>query len=168
MAATIGGHHLQLKEQLWLTERVFQNGSLHKGLPIAIERRILIGWTGSHFRGALKYAMPLKRLGGRPWMQIGTKIIAESPQGHSLNTALVRPSASPGGAIWLFIPPRLTASRLYHSLQTILFQLVETYLLPENTGFHPTCRTYSKTSLIDHLHRSITPLYRPFYLGPKQ
>ena len=51
MAAYIGGP--PLKEQLWLAERVFQNCSLHRGLPVAIKRTILIGCTISHFRGAL-------------------------------------------------------------------------------------------------------------------
>ena len=27
---------------------------------------------------------------------------------------------------------------------------------------------YNKTFLTDHLHRSTTPLYQPFYLGPKR
>ena len=52
MAASTGAHHLQIKEQLWLAERVFQNGILHMGLLFAIKRTIFIGWTISRFRGA--------------------------------------------------------------------------------------------------------------------
>ena len=52
MAASIEGRHLQLNEQLWLSEKVFQNVCLHRGLPFAIKRTILIGCTGAHFRGA--------------------------------------------------------------------------------------------------------------------
>ena len=52
MAAYIRDLISQLKEQFWLVERVFQNGSLHKGLTFAIKRTILISWTVSHFRGA--------------------------------------------------------------------------------------------------------------------
>ena len=52
MATSIGGRHFQLKEQLWLAEKVFQYGGFHRGLPFAIKRTILIGCTGGHFRGA--------------------------------------------------------------------------------------------------------------------
>ena len=52
MTAYIGDCHLQLKEQRWLAERVFQNGNLHRGMPFAIKRTILIGWTIGRFRGA--------------------------------------------------------------------------------------------------------------------
>ena len=34
MAASIGGRHLQLKEQLSLAEKAFQNGSLYMGAAI--------------------------------------------------------------------------------------------------------------------------------------
>ena len=40
MAASIGSRHLQLKEQLWLAEKVFQNGSLHT--EAVIKRTILL------------------------------------------------------------------------------------------------------------------------------
>ena len=54
------------------------------GFPFAIKRTILIGWTGGHFSGAfclLKSVMPRRHLRGRPWMQIDTKTLAESPWG---------------------------------------------------------------------------------------
>ena len=52
MAAYIGGHHLQLKEHHLISWTGFQNSSLHTGLPFAIYRTILIGWTIGQIRGA--------------------------------------------------------------------------------------------------------------------
>ena len=54
MAAYIWGHHLHNENSSDWREGVFfpQNGSLHRGLPFAIIRTIIIGWIISPIRGA--------------------------------------------------------------------------------------------------------------------
>ena len=93
-----GGLHFQLKEQLQLAEKVFQNGGLHKGLPFTIKRTILIGCT-SYVRGA--FCLPslhwswrcLRCFWGRPWTQIGGKKAAWK---HIWVNSEAYPEHSPG------------------------------------------------------------------------
>ena len=64
MAASIGGPPFAIKRTL--AEKVFQNVDLYTRLPFAIKRTILIGCTGSHFRGAfLPYEADLECILGK-------------------------------------------------------------------------------------------------------
>ena len=75
-------HHLQWKEQLWLAERICQNGSLHRGdchlqLKEQFSLAEPLAISEAPFASSLKLEMPRRRLRGRPWMQIGLKTTAE-------------------------------------------------------------------------------------------
>ena len=91
--------NLQLKEKLWMDEKIVQNGSLNRRLPFAIKRTILIGWTSGHFKGAsfasflstLKLEMPQRRLRDRPWMQIGQNTIMETPRSRLGDVTWMQP-----------------------------------------------------------------------------
>ena len=81
MAASIGGRHLQLKEQLWLAEKICQNGNLHlqsKEKCWLVELVAIFEEHFAFFSSTLKLESPQRHLQDRPWKQIGPKAVTES------------------------------------------------------------------------------------------
>ena len=89
MVASIGDCHLQLKEQFWLAESVFQNGGIPREMSFAIKRTILISLIDSQLGELLPPIWSARHLRGRPWTQIGMKTVteSESTQRYTLNAA---------------------------------------------------------------------------------
>ena len=100
MATSIGGGHLQSKEQLWI-------GALAAILE-------------EPFASTLKLETPPRHLWGRPWMQIGQKSVAESPRNRLWGILWIQPRsqelwdaslATPGWLMHKFIVEKTSSPR---------------------------------------------------------
>ena len=93
MAAAIGDQHLQLKEQLWLAQWVYQMvpppsiGCCHLQLEEQFSLAEPMTILEEPFASYLKCVTPPRHLWGRPWAQIGTKTVTELTRRHTLNAA---------------------------------------------------------------------------------
>ena len=80
MAASIGDRHLQLKEQLWLVERVFQYGSIHKGCHLQFKEQFSLAEPLAILEEPFASYLKLE-------MQIGGEIGTELTLRGTLNAA---------------------------------------------------------------------------------